>query len=281
MLKLSVFTVMLPDLTPEEAGVAIKEAGYDGIEWRVTTPRIDTGAAPSFWMNNFCTLDVTEADAKRARQIGDDNGLALPGLGTYINVGDVELTERAMNFARICGAPQVRINPGRWPEPGISYAESFDRARRYLAECQQLARRYSIRAIVEIHHGTLTPSAALAHRLVSEFDPQYIGVLYDSGNMVFEGYEHYDMGLQLLGPYLSHVHVKNAAYSGPDTDGVWRANWAPLAEGVVDWAAFFGALKKNGYDGWVGLEDFSGTYPSREALAQDMALLKAQIEKAY
>lgn len=35
-MKVGVFTVGLPDLTPEEAVQEIKDAGYDGVEWRVT-----------------------------------------------------------------------------------------------------------------------------------------------------------------------------------------------------------------------------------------------------
>jgi sugar phosphate isomerase/epimerase len=34
-MKLGVFTVGLPDLTPEEAVRELKDAGYDGVEWRV------------------------------------------------------------------------------------------------------------------------------------------------------------------------------------------------------------------------------------------------------
>src|SRR5688572_25026215 len=35
-MKLGVFTVGLPDLTPEEAVMELRDAGYDGVEWRVT-----------------------------------------------------------------------------------------------------------------------------------------------------------------------------------------------------------------------------------------------------
>ena len=38
-----------------------------------------------------------------------------------------------------------------------------------------------------------------------------LGIIHDVGNMVYEGYERYEMGLSILGPYLAHVHVKSAA----------------------------------------------------------------------
>ena len=282
MLKISVFTVMIPDLTPEEGGQALKQHGYDGVEWRVTTPRIDTSKPPEFWSNNWCTLALTEGEAQRARSIADANGLTIPGLGTYINVGDVAAVEQAMEFARICGARNVRVNPGRWPDPdGLSYADSFERARKFLVECEALGRQYGIRTIVEIHHGTIVCSHALSHRLVSHFNPEYVGVLHDAGNMVHEGYEDYDMGIQLLGPYLAHVHIKNAAYRRPEGGGVWQSHWSPLEDGVVNWDNLFNALSKAGYDGWVGIEDFSGVRPTAEALPFNLKFVREAAARAY
>src|SRR5215207_3868046 len=49
-MKLGVFTVGLPDLTPEEAVREIKDAGYDGVEWRVTrVPEDARSEEPSYW----------------------------------------------------------------------------------------------------------------------------------------------------------------------------------------------------------------------------------------
>jgi hypothetical protein len=89
-MKISVFTVMLPDLTPEEAVAALKAAGYDGVEWRVThIPETRRGEPPSFWGNNLCTFAPTAAEARRARILSESAHLALPNLGTYISVGDL------------------------------------------------------------------------------------------------------------------------------------------------------------------------------------------------
>ena len=67
-------------------------------------------------------------------------------------------------------------------------------------------------ANIETHFGNIAASASLAHRLVSQFDPQFIGVVYDPGNMVYEGYECWRTGFELLGPYLHEVHAKNATW---------------------------------------------------------------------
>ena len=287
MFRLSVFTVMLPDLTPAAAAAALQQHGYAGVEWRVldeaderTRPRPDR---PAFWSANRGTLPLTEAGAIQARDLAAAHALAIPGLGTYINVGDLELTERAMQFAQTCGARNIRVNPGRWPDPdALTYADSFARATRFLEGCQELARHYDVRAIVETHHGTITCSAALAHRLVHRFAPDFIGVLHDAGNMVHEGYEHYDLALQLLGPWLAHVHIKNCRHFPPASGhGLWQPAWSPLDDGAVDWDALFGALRRVGYDGWLGIEDFSAARPVAEALPFNRDFLNTAIARAF
>jgi sugar phosphate isomerase/epimerase len=132
---------------------------------------------------------------------------------------------------------------------------------------------------VEIHHGTICPSASSAYRLVSHFDPEAIGVIYDPGNMVFEGFEDYRLGIELLGPYLAHVHIKNAAYTIPEKGGVWIPCWAPLEDGVVNFTWLFTALQEAGYDGWLSMEDFSEARPSGEELRHNYDFIQDTLKK--
>src|ERR687898_2548334 len=98
-MKVGVFTVGLPDLTPEEAVREIKNAGYDGVEWRVThVPDEARSEEPTLWGNNLCTLAPTEEEARRARRISEEAGLEGPGPGTHVALGDLEATAEAMRF---------------------------------------------------------------------------------------------------------------------------------------------------------------------------------------
>ncbi len=265
---------MLPDLTPEEAVQAIKASGYDGVEWRIAPISPEQRAeAPSFWGNNLCTLAPTEAEANRARRLAESAGLEIPNLGTYIVVGDVAAVEKAMRLAQIARSPHIRVGVAK-PSSSQTYAELFAVSQTFLAQVEILARRYLIKALIEIHHQTICPSVSLTYRLVSRFDPDCIGVIHDAGNMVYEGFEDYRLGLELLGPYLAHVHLKNAAFTRPQAGGVWTPCWAPLEDGVVDFRQLLLALKAVGYNGWLVFEDFSRTRPSREALRHNLAFIK-------
>ncbi len=277
-MKISVFTVMLPDMTPEEAATALQETGYDGVEWRVTvTPPERKQEAPSYWGNNLCTLAPTEEDAARARRLAESAGLQIPGLGSYIAMGDLAMVEQVMAFARIAGAPQIRVGVGRTLDTH-SYADLFTQTRTFLSEVVPLARQYGVKALIETHPKTIAPSASLAHHLVDGLDPEWMGVIYDPGNLVHEGYEDYRIGTQLLGPYLAHVHIKNGAFSRPAGGGVWTPTQSPLDDGVVDFHALYRALHQVHYSGWLGVEDFSGARSSRDTLQHNIAFLRRAVQ---
>lgn len=273
-MRFGVFTVMLPDLTPEAATEALQDAGYDGVEWRVTTtPPAVRGEAPSFWRNNLCTLAPDPQDIQRGHALATRAGLRIPNLGTYIAVGDLPAVEQAMQLAAAAGAPSIRVGVARNDQLGDIH-ELVAQSRAFLDAAQKLGQRFGVKALIEIHHGTIAASATAAHRLVADFDPAWIGVIHDCGNMIYEGHEDYRRGLELLGPHLAHVHVKNVAYDRPAAGGVWRPRWAPLRDGVVDFTALFAALRRVGYDGWVVVEDFSQAYDSTTALRENLAFLR-------
>ncbi len=272
MLKLSVFTVSTPDLTPEELVQAAREAGLHGVEWRFKeVPAEAAGEKPSYWRNNLCSIDPSSSEEQllRFKRITEAEGLEVASITPYLNSLDLEETERVFSVARLLGAKMIRVGAAGY-DGSTPYPELYDKTVRYLKEAERLAKQYGVKGVVETHHLTIAPSAGLAHRLVSHCDPDQIGVLYDPGNMVHEGYEQFKMGLELLGPYLAHVHVKNAAWSqtGTREDGTaaWRCEWSSLADGVIDYSRLLQDLKSVGYDGYLGIEDFSGRFASKEML---------------
>jgi sugar phosphate isomerase/epimerase len=279
-MKVSVFTVMLPELSPEEAVEELRQAGYDGVEWRVTAaPPARRSEPASYWANNFCTLAPTPDDAQRARRLADSAGLNMPSLGTYNRMPDLAAVERDMQFAQSAGVSQIRVGVGRSLD-SHTYAELFAQTQKHLEQVVELGRRYGVRALVETHPNTITPSASSAYRLLEPFDPAAVGVIYDPGNLVTEGYEDYRIGLELLGPYLAHVHIKNGAFKRPEGGGLWRPVNTPLEDGAVDFAFLFATLRKVGYRGWLGVEDFSGARPVREALRHNLQFIRSALQAA-
>ena len=282
-MQYAVFTVSLPDYTPEEGLQLLRDSGYDGVEWRVTDQQPSQGA-PGFWVGNRCTWPLASfvEDAPRIRALTEQYGLAMPNVGTYVRCNDAAGAETVFKGVAALGVSQVRIDVTRFETSG-SYVQQFRRAQDQYREIAQMAQQYRVRSLIEIHHGSLTPSASAAARFLAPFDPQHVGAIQDAGNMVHEGFEQYRLGLEVLGPYLAHVHLKNAQWrqvgQRPDGSTEWKSDWATIRGGVVDMATLFRALRQVGYDGWLSFEDFSTEQPLAERTRDNLTYIKGVAER--
>lgn len=282
-MKFAVFTVSVPEYSPEEAVSKIKESGYDGVEWRVIDQNPDH-VGGGFWSANKATIPFTalETEAPRVRKLTADAGLEMPSIGTYVSCGDLDETDAAMRGAKALGVPKLRVRVPNYngTDP---FTPIWDRAREQYKGVAELAARHNLQALIELHHRSITPSASSARLFLDGLDPKHVGVIHDAGNMVHEGYETHRLSLEMLGPYLSHVHVKNARWFPARwlKDGTveWTCEWTPIRKGVIDIRALFGALHAIGYDGWVGLEDFSTERPLDERLRENLSYLKAIVRE--
>jgi len=258
-MKISVFTVMMgKDYMAEAVAEKLAEKGYDGVEWRVHE------------QFHVSPVDLS-ARAAAIKALATKNGLEMPALATYIPASDTAQLAEVFSGAAAMGSRMVRVGV-----PGYNrtrpYHELFHESIDQLRKVERLATERGIKAVIEIHFGTIVPSAALARRLVERFDPQHIGVTFDPGNMAIEGMENWRMSLEILGEYLAHVHVKNAAWY-PKAGGGWEWKWVPMRAGMVDWAQVIADLRAIQYDGWLSLEDFSSA-PVEEKLSDDIAFLR-------
>jgi sugar phosphate isomerase/epimerase len=279
-MKLAVFTVSLPEWTPEEAVCNLAALGYDGVEWRVTDDvSLDT---PGFWRGNRCTFPLSSfvEDAPRIRTLTEDAGLALAPVASYVHAEDHENVARVLRGTAALGAPAARIQVPHY-DGSVSSVPLWEQARRDYQEVEKIARANGVKALVEIHMDSLVTSASAARRFLDGFDPEAVGVIYDAGNMVWEGHEQYRLGLETLGPYLAHVHAKNSAWrqdgTRPDGSAAWTATWAPLDAGIVDLPQLFATLRQVGYDGWISVEDFTTERPLPDRVRDNLRYLRASL----
>lgn len=292
-MKFSVFTASTPDWTPEEAATQLAAQGWDGIEWRVTDQA--DSAEPGFWAGNRATWPMTglEDSIPEIARITAEAGLEFSGLGGYARCDNHDDVERVLAATAALGARQVRVNVlplgnstmgGREPS-GLGYPELFASTREHYEWVASRAAHHGVKALVELHHGTVTASASSARRLLEGLDPRHVGVIHDLGNLLIEGWESPLPALQLLGPYLAHVHVKNARWVRRDErddagGAVWVNEWAPLADGQGSVLEYFRALAAAGYDDWVTVEDFSTEVPLAERTAGNLQYLRRVAELA-
>jgi len=279
-MKIAIFTVCVPEHDLAKTAALLAREGYDGVEWRVQ--RVDPALATepaSYWRHNKSTVDLATIveQAPAVRALTHAVGLEMPSLATYLPCSDGENAERVMKAAAIMGVPMVRLGVPRYDRTR-PYRDLFGETRAHLESLSRLAAAYGVKVLVEIHMGTITPSAGLAHRLLDGFDADLVGAIYDPGNMVCEGYEAWRMGMELLGPYLAHVHVKNYIWQPREEDELGTLHWAPqpapLSRGMVDWGQVIEDLHAVGYQGYLSLEDFDPTTSTDEKVRADIRYLK-------
>jgi sugar phosphate isomerase/epimerase len=296
---------MIPEWDLAEAARNLSDLGYDGVEWRVATLPTeemrrrfpsDMVRDARWWLDNKATVDFDRVIelAPEVRRITEDAGLAVCSLGTYHTADQLDEIEREMQAAQIMGCPRIRVNVPHYDRTR-NYNDLYSETIEHLREVEKLARAHGVEANIETHFGNIAASASLAYRLVSQFDPQFIGVVYDPGNMVYEGYECWRMGFELLGPYLHEVHAKNATWvpvdkvpegfrqmAGPQVDTheddgtvLWMPYFGPLRKGFANWPQIMADLKAVGYDGWIAFEDMQGEESAWDRCAHNLAYLKS------
>ena len=125
-----------------------------------------------------------------------------------------------------------------------------------------LAAKKGMKLTYHHHMGTGVQSAAEIDRLMENTDPKLLGLLYDTGHLVFAGEDHLAVLRKWIGR-IGHVHLKDmrpevrkqaAAEKWSFLQAVKAGVFTVPGDGAVDFAPVFAALKKAGYSGWWVVE---------------------------
>ena len=250
-MKIAIYTLILRHYTLEEAVALAKEIGYDAVEFTV-------GYKNAAWDGKsewHLPLDGIERALPEAKRALEEHDMPLVCLSTGLGYRDLDQLRKVFRAAAELGCPHVRVGTAPY-DPKVGFWRQLSEVVEGWREVEKLAREFNVKALAELHHGLIVASASAMHMLVRNFDPQYVGVIFDPGNMVIEGREEWRKGMEILGEYLAHVHAKNAIMVR--ADGGWRPEWVGLGEGLADWRAIIRDLAEVGYKGALSVEDFRG-----------------------
>jgi sugar phosphate isomerase/epimerase len=161
----------------------------------------------------------------------------------------------ALDRTLALGLSDLMMHAGFLPEPGDPDRKPFLDT---LGTVSELAREKGITVAFETGQET----ADLLRRTLDELQCSNLKVNFDPANVLL-----YDMGdpiraVEILGPDIHHVHVKDA--NRPTTPGEWGEE-VPLGEGQVDIPRFLAALQAVGYQGPLCIEREVGTQAERVA----------------
>lgn len=151
------------------------------------------------------------------------------------------------------GLNDIMLHAGFLPEPGHPDRKPFLDT---LAKVSQLAKEKGITVAFE----TGQESADLLRRTLDDLKCPNLKINFDPANMIL-----YDMGdpiraVEILGPDIRSVHVKDAIVT--KVKGTW-GDEVPLGQGQVNIRRFVDTLKKVGYRGPLCIEREVGSQQQR------------------
>ncbi|HVS39641.1 MAG TPA: sugar phosphate isomerase/epimerase family protein [Gemmataceae bacterium] len=159
----------------------------------------------------------------------------------------------ALDRTRALGLSDLMLHAGFLPEPNAPDRKPFLDT---LGKVSALAQAKGVTIAFE----TGQESADLLRRTLDDLKCPNLNVNFDPANMLL-----YDKGdplraVEILGPDIRSVHVKDA--NRPTTPGQWGTE-VPLGHGQVNIAAFVRTLKKVGYRGPLCIEREVGDQEGR------------------
>jgi len=170
---------------------------------------------------------------------------------------ELECFRRDIALSSDLGATYLRIlagqaHPGTRIEEGIGWAiESF-------RQVAPLAEKLKVRLLFENHskpgawdYVDFSHPTEIFLRIVEGVEDTGIGINFDTGNTLVYG----DDPLPVLKKVMSKVETIHAA----DTATRGRLDPVLLGQGIVPFAEIFSLLKQEEFDGWICIEEGSGT----------------------
>ena len=159
-----------------------------------------------------------------------------------------EVLERSIDLAKSLSTDRIRCFDFWRLEDQKPYREGINQR---LSAAARICARHKLILILENEMACNTATGEEAAATLKAVPETNFMLNWDPGNAAtFPGSMPFPDGYNLLPKHrIGHCHAKNVIRKA---DGKWE--WAPVGEGVVDWAAQLKALKQDGYHHAISLE---------------------------
>jgi glucosamine-6-phosphate deaminase len=247
MIKLAFSTLGCPSWSIARILDGASRLGYDGVELRFVE------GDDALWTRP----ELTGAGLRETLARLADAGLAIPCVDTRSFFHSpaaaarrvaVEEAERTAGLAARLGARGIRVFGDR-VQPGADLASTRTWIVEALGELRGRIRGSGVEVWLETHGDFATADATRA--LLEEAGSEGLGAVWDPANSFSEFGEEPEKGAAALGPFLRHVHLKDARRP---PDG--KVPWPPVLPGCGEFPATraLAWLQAAGGDAWVSFE---------------------------
>ena len=177
--------------------------------------------------------------------------------------------------------PMIRIMYGYLSGNAIEEEAKF---LRNMEAWSKLSEKYGVKIGLQMHYGFGASNTAEMMRLVGQFDPKYVGAIWDAAHSGLAG-EEPEQAIDLCMSHLVLVNFKNARYEmrgrGADGAAIFEQYFCPGTDGQCSWPRAVKRLKENGYKGaWCMPAEYTGLTNEQEAeyAKRDLEWLKTLVE---
>lgn len=168
----------------------------------------------------------------------------------------------------------------------FSVQDLLQQARDQMARVAEICETRKVKAVYQVHHGTLIQSATAVWHMVDGLDPEHVGVMLDPGNMAVEGRENWCYAMALLRPYLCALGVKDVVHLRDETNVSneskgWSHRFVPVTQGELNWFDIFRALMSVSFSGTLVFMPFyhtDDTSKMTKLLGEEVTYLRGVVE---
>lgn len=174
------------------------------------------------------------------------------------------------------GIPIIRVMVPMGEE---GYMAGEARVQREYDALLPLLMEYGVKLGVQNHCGRFVCNAMGLRHLIDEYDPRYIGAVWDAAHNALSG-EEPEFALDIIWSHLCMVNLKNAFWvrtTGPEAEHVqWRPCWTSGRQGLASWPRVAAELKRRGYEGVICLcAEYSDEQSVNRLIAEDIAFARS------
>ena len=243
-MKLIVFSKMLQEKSIAELIELAQRHGFDGY---------DLAVRPGHPVNPDNAATALPQAQAQMEQAGLQIGMVTGNFDLL--TADHPLAEPLLAAMDSANVRLLKLGYFRFEPQTMDYWEQVENVRRAFAAWEKLASIYNVKICYHTHsHYCMGLNAAALMHLLRDFDPAYLGAYLDPGHFAVDG-EPFDFGLAMAREHLSILSVKDVLIERVEKNGhgAAKALWVAAGEGIVDWTAVFGELRRIEYDGFLSI----------------------------
>ncbi len=253
--SIHLFSKHLQFLEYEEMAARAAEMGFDGLDLTVRP-------------GGHVLPENVETDLPKAVAAIKKAGLSPLMMTTAIDEVN-PLHQRVLETASAEGIEYYRANWFRYPDEG-SIPEAIQAFREKLAALADLNVKLNLTGAYQNHAGRFVGASLWeVYEMLKDADPEGMGVQYDIRHATVEGGLSWPTELRLIASRIKSIVIKD--FKWVQKNGKWKVENVPLGQGMVDFPAYFKAIRSYGIKAPISLHleyDLGGAQSGKKEITK-------------